>query len=210
MKPFDSWASGVWLHPKRDPTPSGCRAMRTPRCPDVRMFRWPLIGREPILGTSANEPASQQDRTLTPPLVKATFDLTPELVLKLEQVRLDRMQRGEKVDTSALVREARDTTAGRRCDRRRATGPHGGGPDAATKHAPCDISPSQRHCSADLQMSAGLLASAAQTKSGRPAPRPTNRFPLYHRRAYQDLPRRSRHGRVRAWTVAIPSRRPAS
>jgi uncharacterized protein (UPF0548 family) len=39
-------------------------------------------------------------------LVKATFYLTSAQVLKLEQVRLARRQRGQKVDKSALVREA--------------------------------------------------------------------------------------------------------
>jgi hypothetical protein len=38
--------------------------------------------------------------------VKATFYLTPEHIMTLEQVRLKRKQRGEKVDKSALVREA--------------------------------------------------------------------------------------------------------
>ena len=46
----------------------------------------------------ASEPAQE--------LVKATFYLTPDLVMKLEQLRLARKRRGEKVDKSALVREA--------------------------------------------------------------------------------------------------------
>ena len=44
-------------------------------------------------------------------LVKATFYLTPDLVMKLEQVRLERLQRGQKIDKSALVREAIDRLA---------------------------------------------------------------------------------------------------
>ena len=56
-------------------------------------------------------PASQQAGTPASQLVKATFYLTPELVLKLEQIRFDRLQRGERVDKSALVREAIDRLA---------------------------------------------------------------------------------------------------
>jgi hypothetical protein len=52
------------------------------------------------------KPASQHDGAPSPPMVKATFYLTPELVLKLEQIRFDRLQRGERIDKSALVREA--------------------------------------------------------------------------------------------------------
>lgn len=40
------------------------------------------------------------------PFVKATFYLEEAQVMKLEQLRLARRQRGEKVDKSALVREA--------------------------------------------------------------------------------------------------------
>jgi len=47
---------------------------------------------------STSEPVSQ--------LVKATFYLTPDLVLKLEEVRMERLRRGQRVDKSALVREA--------------------------------------------------------------------------------------------------------
>ena len=56
-------------------------------------------------------PAKQQTSPAMPPMVKATFYLTPELVLKLEQLRFDRLQRGERVDKSALVREAIDRLA---------------------------------------------------------------------------------------------------
>lgn len=46
--------------------------------------------------------ASPPGRTL----VKATFYLEEAQVLALEQLRLTRRQRGDKVDKSALVREA--------------------------------------------------------------------------------------------------------
>ncbi len=45
-----------------------------------------------------SKPASQ--------LVKATFYLTPEHILRLERLRLERREKGERVDKSALVREA--------------------------------------------------------------------------------------------------------
>lgn len=47
-----------------------------------------------------------------PELVKATFYLTQDLILKLEELRMERLRRGEKVDKSALVREALDRLAG--------------------------------------------------------------------------------------------------
>ncbi len=48
----------------------------------------------------------QQDGRPASQLVKATFYLTQENIMQLEQLRLARLQRGEKVDKSALVREA--------------------------------------------------------------------------------------------------------
>jgi len=54
----------------------------------------------------ASKPARQQASDTSGSLVKATFYLTPEDIMTLEQVRLKRKQRGEKVDKSALVREA--------------------------------------------------------------------------------------------------------
>ncbi len=54
----------------------------------------------------ANGPATQQAGKPAVGLVKATFYLTPDLVLKLEEVRLTRLRSGVKVDKSALVREA--------------------------------------------------------------------------------------------------------
>ena len=59
-------------------------------------------------------PTSPQASTpVTPPtskplnqLVKATFYLTPENIMQLEHLRIERLQKGEKVDKSALVREA--------------------------------------------------------------------------------------------------------
>jgi len=56
--------------------------------------------------TEASKPVSQQASDANGPLVKATFYLTPDDIMTLEQVRLKRKQRGEKVDKSALVREA--------------------------------------------------------------------------------------------------------
>ena len=57
-------------------------------------------------------PSDQQDSSTASQqavkLVKATFYLTPEQLLFLERVRLTRKERGEKVDKSALVREAID------------------------------------------------------------------------------------------------------
>lgn len=56
--------------------------------------------------------ASQLAGSTKPELVKATFYLTPDLILKLEELRMERLRRGEKVDKSALVREALDRLAG--------------------------------------------------------------------------------------------------
>ena len=52
------------------------------------------------------EPAKPVD------LVKATFYLTPELIMKLEEVRMARLRTGQRVDKSALVREALEQLAG--------------------------------------------------------------------------------------------------
>jgi hypothetical protein len=73
-----------------------------------------LFSPPPATPTDASTPASQHSglpasqHTSEPAqeLVKATFYLTPELIMKLEQVRLVRKRKGEKVDKSALVREA--------------------------------------------------------------------------------------------------------
>lgn len=64
------------------------------------------MGADAFFAPSAETPAPQQDSMPAAQFVKATFYLTPELILKLEQVRFDRLQRGEKTDKSALVREA--------------------------------------------------------------------------------------------------------
>ena len=56
-------------------------------------------------------PAEQHDSMPASQLVKATFYLSPGHVMRLEQVRLARLQKGEKVDKSALVREAIDLLA---------------------------------------------------------------------------------------------------
>jgi len=67
------------------------------------------MGADAFFGQSTDMTASQKDATSTSQLVKATFYLTPELVMKLEQIRFERLQRGERVDKSALVREAIQT-----------------------------------------------------------------------------------------------------
>jgi hypothetical protein len=41
-------------------------------------------------------------------LVKATFYLTQDHIMKLERIRLARKQKGKRIDKSALVREAID------------------------------------------------------------------------------------------------------
>ena len=55
---------------------------------------------------SASDPASQQAAKTASDLVKATFYLTQDLVMKLEEVRMKRLRDGVKMDKSALVREA--------------------------------------------------------------------------------------------------------
>ncbi len=57
-------------------------------------------------GQPTSEFAKQQDGKPVVGLIKATFYLTPDLVLKLEEVRMTRLRSGIKVDKSALVREA--------------------------------------------------------------------------------------------------------
>jgi hypothetical protein len=56
-------------------------------------------------------PVQQHDSSPASQLVKATFYLSPDHVMRLEQVRLARLQKGEKVDKSTLVREAIDLLA---------------------------------------------------------------------------------------------------
>lgn len=51
------------------------------------------------------KPVSQEASTPAT-LVKATFYLTPELVMKLEEIRMARLRKGQRIDKSALVREA--------------------------------------------------------------------------------------------------------
>jgi hypothetical protein len=54
----------------------------------------------------ASEATSPSTSTPAMGLVKATFYLTPDLVMKLEEVRMARLREGLKIDKSALVREA--------------------------------------------------------------------------------------------------------
>jgi hypothetical protein len=63
-------------------------------------------------GIPAHQQASVPAAAATDELVKATFYLKPDQVMKLEQLRLARRQRGQKIDKSALVREAIDALAG--------------------------------------------------------------------------------------------------
>ncbi len=54
----------------------------------------------------ASIPAKQLDDKEE--LVKATFYLTQDHIMKLERIRLARKQKGKRIDKSALVREAID------------------------------------------------------------------------------------------------------
>jgi hypothetical protein len=53
-------------------------------------------------------PAKQLDDKVKEELVKATFYLTQDHIMKLERIRLAQKQKGKRVDKSALVREAID------------------------------------------------------------------------------------------------------
>jgi hypothetical protein len=66
----------------------------------------------------ASEQVNQQDsisgsqHTGKAEFMKATYYITPEQDMKLERLRLARKERGEKVDKSALIREAIDSLSG--------------------------------------------------------------------------------------------------
>jgi hypothetical protein len=53
-------------------------------------------------------PAKQPNDGVEEKLVKATFYLTQDHIMKLERIRLARKQKGKRIDKSALVREAID------------------------------------------------------------------------------------------------------
>jgi hypothetical protein len=53
-------------------------------------------------------PAKQLNDKVEEELVKATFYLTQDHIMKLERIRLTRKQKGKRIDKSALVREAID------------------------------------------------------------------------------------------------------
>jgi hypothetical protein len=53
-------------------------------------------------------PAKQLNGKVEGALVKATFYLTQDHIMKLERIRLARKQKGKRIDKSALVREAID------------------------------------------------------------------------------------------------------
>jgi hypothetical protein len=63
---------------------------------------------ETPVSQSTGMPVEQHASTSAPRFVKATFYLTPEQVLRLERLRLARREQGERIDKSALVREAID------------------------------------------------------------------------------------------------------
>ncbi|MFL5591011.1 MAG: hypothetical protein ACJ8DI_25635 [Ktedonobacteraceae bacterium] len=54
----------------------------------------------------AGIPAGQQDST--PAFIKGTYYITPEHDMKLERIRLARRIKGQRIDKSALIREAID------------------------------------------------------------------------------------------------------
>ncbi len=55
-----------------------------------------------------SEPVEQQDSKTVSRLVKATFYLTPGHIMHLERLKLKRKESGQRVDKSALIREAID------------------------------------------------------------------------------------------------------
>jgi len=68
----------------------------------------PPENQQPSLPVSqrTSEPVNQLASKPVSQLTKATFYLSPEHIMRLEHLRLERIQKGEKVDKSALVREA--------------------------------------------------------------------------------------------------------
>lgn len=79
--------------------------MPNPKRPSMRGMGADAFFEKPVT-QQAGETVEQQTGKPVSQLVKATFYLTPDHVLKLEQLRLDRKRRGHKVDKSALIREA--------------------------------------------------------------------------------------------------------
>lgn len=55
-----------------------------------------------------DKPVSSLTESTNEELIKATFYLTQQHIMKLERIRLGRKQMGRKTDKSALVREAID------------------------------------------------------------------------------------------------------
>jgi hypothetical protein len=70
------------------------------------------MGADAFFETPVNQhasiPAKQLDDKIKEELVKATFYLTQNHIMKLERIRLARKQKGKRIDKSALVREAID------------------------------------------------------------------------------------------------------
>ena len=56
----------------------------------------------------AGKPVKQDAAKPGSQLVKATFYLSEEHLMKLEHLRLERRQHGQRIDKSALIREAID------------------------------------------------------------------------------------------------------
>ena len=73
---------------------------------DKALLRSTRPGETPPASQQDSKPVSQDTGKPVTQLVKATFYLSPEQIVKLEQLRLARLQQGEKIDKSALVREA--------------------------------------------------------------------------------------------------------
>jgi len=63
---------------------------------------------ETPVSQSTSIPVKQLSDKVDEELVKATFYLTHDHIMKLERIRLARKQKGKRIDKSALVREAID------------------------------------------------------------------------------------------------------
>jgi hypothetical protein len=75
--------------------------------PASQQARTPVSQQESIPSSQqASKPGYQYTGSTDEELIKATFYLTQEHIMKLERIRLKRKQNGIKVDKSALVREA--------------------------------------------------------------------------------------------------------
>lgn len=66
------------------------------------------VEQEAVTPAYQHTSAPVEQDTVKPVFMKATYYITPEQDLKLEQIRLTRRERGQRVDKSALIREAID------------------------------------------------------------------------------------------------------